>query len=145
MEPGQGITAGSLVGVGVDLQGRADPGMAQDRLRIASWHLQILEQRPDGMAQVVDLDSPDAVVVADAPEGPNKVARFNRVRWRSERTIVPSSAAEIGGNEVCYAAVGLDRGDDRVATRGVTATDEHMGARPASESAVALPMPLWLR
>ncbi len=38
------------------------------------------------------------------------------------------SAAEIGSNEVCYAALGLDRGDDRVATRGVTATDEHMGA-----------------
>jgi len=38
------------------------------------------------------------------------------------------SAAEIGGNEVCYAALGLDRGDDRVAARGVTATDEHMGA-----------------
>jgi hypothetical protein len=38
------------------------------------------------------------------------------------------SAAEIGGNEVCFAALGLDRGDDRVATRGVTATDEHVGA-----------------
>ena len=38
------------------------------------------------------------------------------------------SAAKIGGNEVCFAALGLDRGDDRVATRGVTATDEHMGA-----------------
>jgi len=74
----EGIAAGSLVGVGVDLQSGADPGMAQDRLHVASWHLQIFEQRPNGVAQVVDLDSPDAVVVADAAEGPDKVARLDR-------------------------------------------------------------------
>ncbi len=45
MEPGEAITAGSFVSVGVDLQSGADPGVAQDRLRVAGWHLQVFEQR----------------------------------------------------------------------------------------------------
>jgi hypothetical protein len=78
MEPGERIAAGGFVSVGVDLQGRADPGVAQDGLSVPSWHLQILEQRADRVAQVMDLDDPDAVAVADAPEGPDQVARLDR-------------------------------------------------------------------
>jgi hypothetical protein len=50
--------------------------MARDGLSITSWHLQIPEKRHDRMAQVMDLDGPDVVTVADAAEGPDQVARF---------------------------------------------------------------------
>ena len=62
---------------GVNLQCRADPGVAEDGLRIAGGNAQVLEQRADRMPDVVDLDEPDLVVVADAPEGADEVARFD--------------------------------------------------------------------
>ncbi len=44
MQPGERIAAGLLVSVGVDLQGRADPGVAEDCLRVAGWDTEVFEQ-----------------------------------------------------------------------------------------------------
>jgi hypothetical protein len=52
--------------------------VSQDGLRITGWNAKILEQRPDRVTQVMNLDSPDLVVVADAAEGPDQIARLDR-------------------------------------------------------------------
>jgi hypothetical protein len=52
--------------------------VAKDGLRVAGGNAQVLEQRADRVPDVVDLDEPDPVVIADAPEGPDEVARFDR-------------------------------------------------------------------
>jgi hypothetical protein len=44
MEPGERVATGFLVGVGVNLQGRADPGMPENRLCVAGRHTQVLEK-----------------------------------------------------------------------------------------------------
>ena len=73
MEPVERVTAGLLVGAGVDLQRGADPGVPEDPLDVAGRHLQIFEERSDCVPEVVDLDGPDAIVLTDAPEGPDQV------------------------------------------------------------------------
>src|SRR5215475_1314893 len=78
MQPGKSVAAGWLVGQRVDLQRRADPRVAEDRLRVTDWHFQILEKRPDRVPQVMNLDQPDLVGVADAAKGADQVARLDR-------------------------------------------------------------------
>ena len=49
LKPGESIPAGLIIGAGIDLQSRADPGMTEDLLRITGWYAQLLEQRGGGM------------------------------------------------------------------------------------------------
>jgi hypothetical protein len=51
--------------------------MPEDRLCVAGGNAQVLQQRADRVPDMVDLDEPDLVVVADAPEGTDEVARFD--------------------------------------------------------------------
>lgn len=137
MELGKRLAAGSLVRVGVDLQRGADPGVAQDGLSIASWHLQILEKRSDRMAQVMDLDGPDVVTVTDAAERPDQVARFDRAAgargeyepgfWPCRSHIKPVGsllgflelervACEIEQRQISLASTGLDGRQEQAAS-----------------------------
>ena len=78
VEPGERIPLGFVSGVGVDLQGRADPGVPEDGLGVASRDAKVLQQRGDRVPDVMDLDQPDVVVIADASERPDEVARLHR-------------------------------------------------------------------
>lgn len=77
MQPSERVAAGLVIDVGVDLQRGADPGVAEDGLRVAGWNAQLLQERGDCVPEVVDLDRPKLVGVADATERPDEVARLN--------------------------------------------------------------------
>ena len=55
--------------MGVDLQGYREPGMPEYELGVAGRDLQVLEQGRRRVAQVMHLDDPEPVGVADAAEG----------------------------------------------------------------------------
>jgi len=54
--------------VGVDLQSHGQARVAQDELRVTRRYAEVLEQGRGGMPQVVNLDRPQAMSRADAPE-----------------------------------------------------------------------------
>ncbi len=68
MKPGQRLAFGLVIDVGIDLQRGAHPGVSKDHLSVASRYLQILQQRTDGVPQMMHLDHADLVVLADAAE-----------------------------------------------------------------------------
>ncbi len=78
VELGDGVQAGGLVHVGVDLLRGRDVGVPEDDLRIAGRDAQVLEQGCGGVPQGMETDLADAVAVADAGEGPDEVARLDR-------------------------------------------------------------------
>jgi hypothetical protein len=78
MEPGQGFALGVVVGVGVDLQGDGQPGVAEDDLRVAGRDGEVFQERGDGVPDVVDGDHADVVLLADAAEGADEVPRLDR-------------------------------------------------------------------
>jgi hypothetical protein len=68
MEPGERVTLGLINGVGVDLQRRADPGVSEDGLGVASGDMKVFQQRGDRMPDMTDLDQPD-VAASTMPSG----------------------------------------------------------------------------
>ena len=66
MQPGERVASRRFIDVGIDLQCRADSAVSENDLGITGRDVQIFEQRSHRVAQVVDLDDPDLVVVADA-------------------------------------------------------------------------------
>ena len=68
VQPGERVELGFIVGVGVDLQRDGQARVAEDDLRVAGRDAEGLQQRGDGVPDVVKLDQPDVVRLADAPE-----------------------------------------------------------------------------
>ena len=52
--------------------------MAEDHLSVLWRYGKLLKQRRGGVAQCVNADTADAVVIADSGEGPDEVARLDR-------------------------------------------------------------------
>jgi hypothetical protein len=59
VEPGQGLAADLLLNVRKDLHRGCDVGMAEDHLRIARRHPELVEQRGSRVMQVMQLNQPD--------------------------------------------------------------------------------------
>ena len=74
----ESVVPGLAVFVRVDLQRDSQPRVAKDDLCVPSRDAKILQQSCCGVPQMVQRDNPELVVVADAAEGPDKVARLNR-------------------------------------------------------------------
>jgi hypothetical protein len=77
VQAGERVKSRRFIDVGIDLQRRANPAVSEDGLGIASRNVQVFKQRSHRVAQMVDFDDPDLIVVADATEGPDEVARLD--------------------------------------------------------------------
>jgi len=64
--------------MGVDLQGDRQAGVAEDDLRITRRNTQGLQQGCDRVQHMMNLDEPDVVRLADAPDGPDEVPGLDR-------------------------------------------------------------------
>ena len=78
MQPGERSAPSWFIDVGIDLQRGADPAVPKDDLGVAGRDVEVLKQRGNDVPQMVDLDRPEFVGVADATEGPDEVARLDR-------------------------------------------------------------------
>ena len=52
--------------------------MAKDDLGVTCWNMQRLEQRRNGMPDVMNLDQADVVGLSDPAQRPDEVPRFDR-------------------------------------------------------------------
>jgi hypothetical protein len=78
VKPGDRVALGHFVNVCVDLLRGRDVRMAEDDLSVPRRYCKLLKQRRGGVPQCVNADTADAVVIADAGEGPDEVARLDR-------------------------------------------------------------------
>ena len=72
------VAVGLAVLVCVDLQSDGQPGVAEDDLSVAGRDAEVLEQGRGRVPQVMDLDGPELVAVADSVERADQVARLDR-------------------------------------------------------------------
>src|SRR6516162_1690518 len=95
MEPSERVIFGVVGAVGVDLERRADPGVAEDGLGVASRDTEVFQERGNSVPDVVNGDHPYVVVVADTAEGSDEVAWLDRAAGpggEDEIRIWPGSA-----------------------------------------------------
>jgi hypothetical protein len=69
MQPGERVAPCRFINVGIDLQRGADPAVSEDGLGVTCRDVQVLEKRCYEVPEVVDLDRPELVAIADAAEG----------------------------------------------------------------------------
>ena len=96
--------------------------MAEDGLRVAGWYAQVLKQRPDRVAKVMNFDDPDLVAVADTAERPDKIPRPDRPPCAGgEHEIgVRPGPAHVGAVDVLTFGLELERLADDVQERKAT-------------------------
>ena len=97
VETCQGLSTRFLVDMRVDLHRRGELRVAQDHLSIPGRDMKLLQQRGRCVPQMVHRDHADLVIVADPPEGADKVPGLDRQTAASsedQARVLPGSAED---------------------------------------------------